>query len=98
MIIEREINYCILKAFKLDLFQTILYKLISQETLSQPRGADYAHQIMVAPPDFQTFLRPWDISIALKIGKKHLPCDQKHEGAWETLHDVQEVLDQVALL
>ena len=38
-----------------------MYKLISQETLSQPRGADYAHQIMLAPPDFQTFLGPWDI-------------------------------------
>ena len=22
------------------------------------RGADYAHQIILAPPDFQTFLRP----------------------------------------
>ena len=27
-------------------------------TLSQPRGADYAHQILLAPPDFQTFRRP----------------------------------------
>ena len=24
-------------------------------TLSQPRGADYAHQIILAPPDSQTF-------------------------------------------
>ena len=30
-----------------------------QLTLSQPRGADYAHQLMLAPPAFQTFLRPW---------------------------------------
>ena len=27
-------------------------------TLSQPRGADYSHQIILAPPDLQTFLRP----------------------------------------
>ena len=26
--------------------------------ISQPRGADYAHQIILAPPDFQTLLRP----------------------------------------
>ena len=32
--------------------------LADQLTLSQPRGADYAHQIILAPPDFQTFLRP----------------------------------------
>ena len=25
----------------------------------QPRGTDYAHQIILAPPDFQTFRRPW---------------------------------------
>ena len=28
-------------------------------TLSQPREADYAHQIILVPPDFQTFRRPW---------------------------------------
>ena len=33
--------------------------LADQLTLSQPRGADYAHHIILAPPDFQTFLRPW---------------------------------------
>ena len=33
--------------------------LADQLTLSQPREADYAHQIILAPPDFQTFLRPW---------------------------------------
>ena len=27
-------------------------------TLSQPGGTDYAHQIILAPPDFQAFLRP----------------------------------------
>ena len=32
--------------------------LAEQLTLSQPRGADYAHQIILAPPDFQTFRRP----------------------------------------
>ena len=33
--------------------------LADQLTLSQPqRGADYAHQMILAPPDFQTFLRP----------------------------------------
>ena len=29
-----------------------------QLTPSQPRGADYAHQIILASPDFQTFRRP----------------------------------------
>ena len=33
--------------------------LADQLTLSQPGGgADYAHQIIMAPPDYQTFLRP----------------------------------------
>ena len=32
--------------------------LADQLTLSQPRGADYAHQIILAPPDFQTFRWP----------------------------------------
>ena len=31
--------------------------LADQLTLSQPRGAGYADQIILAPPDFQTFLR-----------------------------------------
>ena len=31
--------------------------LADQLPLFQPRGADYAHQIILAPPDFQTFLR-----------------------------------------
>ena len=31
--------------------------LADQLTLSQPSGADYAHQIILAPPDFQTFRR-----------------------------------------
>ena len=33
--------------------------LADELTLSQPRGgADYAHQIILAPPDFETFRRP----------------------------------------
>ena len=32
--------------------------LADQLTLSQPRGTDYAHEIILAPPDFQTFRRP----------------------------------------
>ena len=32
--------------------------LADRLTLSQPGGADYAHQIILTPPDFQTFLRP----------------------------------------
>ena len=35
------------RGFKNQIFPTL--------TLSQPRGADYAHQTL-APPDFQTFL------------------------------------------
>ena len=27
--------------------------------ISTREGADYAHRIILAPPDFQTFLRPW---------------------------------------
>ena len=38
--------------------------LADQLTLSQPRGADYAHQIILAPPDFRTFLRPCNLSNA----------------------------------
>ena len=33
--------------------------LADQLTLSQQRGADYVHQIILAPLNFQTFLRPW---------------------------------------
>ena len=32
--------------------------LADQLPLSQPEVANYAHQIILAPPDFQTFLRP----------------------------------------
>ena len=35
--------------------------LADQLTLSQPRGPDYANQIILAPPDFQTFQRPWSM-------------------------------------
>ena len=44
--------------------QTLKYNhpqiLADRLTLSQPVGADYAHQIIVPPPEFQTFLRPWE--------------------------------------
>ena len=30
------------------------------------KGADYAHQIILAPPDFQTFLRPCNVNKDLK--------------------------------
>ena len=32
--------------------------LTDQLTLSQPRGAEYAHQIVLTSPNFQTFRRP----------------------------------------
>ena len=32
--------------------------LVDQLTISQSEGADYAHQIILVPPDFHTFLRP----------------------------------------
>jgi hypothetical protein len=35
--------------------------LVDQLTLSQPRGADYAHHIILAPPNFQTLRRPWQL-------------------------------------
>ena len=35
--------------------------LADQLTLSQPGGVDYTHQIILALPDFQTFLRPWKV-------------------------------------
>ena len=45
-----------------------------QLTLSQPRGADYANQIILAPPDFQTFRRLWYlyrvINSFLKLGRQ----------------------------
>ena len=39
----------------------ILPNFLDTLTLSQPREADYAHQIILAPPDFQTFRRPWSV-------------------------------------
>ena len=33
--------------------------LADQLTLYPPGGADYAHQMILAPPDFQTFRRPY---------------------------------------
>ena len=32
----------------------------SANLISQPGGADYAHQITIGTPGFQTFLRPWN--------------------------------------
>jgi len=40
--------------------------LADQLTLSQPRGADYTHQIILAPPDFQTFRRPCDCVVIVE--------------------------------
>ena len=34
--------------------------LADELTLSQPEGGDYSRLMILAPPDFQTFLRPWD--------------------------------------
>ena len=31
-------------------------------TQSGERGADFTHHIITGPPDFQSFLRPWDVS------------------------------------
>ena len=39
--------------------------LADQLTLSQPRGIDYAHQIILAPQNFQTFRRPWYVLISV---------------------------------
>ena len=41
--------------------------LTDQLILSQPGGTDYAHQIILAPPNFQTFLRPFIILILIHI-------------------------------
>ena len=37
--------------------------LADQLTLSQPMGTDYSHQIVMAPPGFQTFRRPWNVGL-----------------------------------
>ena len=44
-------DYCLLKP-------AVPHILTDQLTLSQPGRADYAHQIILASPDFPTFLRP----------------------------------------
>ena len=41
--------------------------LSDQLTLSQPRGADYTHQIILASLDFQTFRRPWSWTYKFKF-------------------------------
>ena len=43
--------------------------LADQLTLSQPKGADYAHQIILALPDFQTFPRPCKVLTLQHDGK-----------------------------
>ena len=48
--------------------------LVDQLALSQPGGANYAHQIILAPPDFQTFLRPCHISWILELLIQSLAC------------------------
>ena len=50
--------------------------LPDQLTLSQPggRGADYAHQMILAPPDFQIFLRPWIQSQVYLNSNSTLEC------------------------
>ena len=40
---------------------------ILADPLSQPIGADYAHQITLAPPDVQTFLRSCTVEFSGKI-------------------------------
>ena len=44
--------------------------LTDQLTLSQPRGAEYAHQIVLASPYFQTFRRPCKIADEISSAKK----------------------------
>ena len=41
--------------------------LANQLTLSQGGGAHYAHQIILAPPDFQTLRRPWVVLTYVSI-------------------------------
>ena len=53
----------ILPSINIELFIGGLSGLSSQIladhlTLSQPRGEDYAHQMILAPPNFQTFRQP----------------------------------------
>ena len=39
--------------------QGVLSQILADKlTLSEPGGADYAHQMILSSPDFQTFLRP----------------------------------------
>ena len=53
--------------------------MADQLTLSEPeRGrADYAHKIILPPPDFQTFLRPY---IKITVAINELLC-MKNAGA-----------------
>ena len=44
--------------------------LADQLTLPQPGGADYAHLIILAPPDFQILLRPW----------RHITCQVSEQS------------------
>ena len=44
--------------------------LADQLTLSHPWEGDYAHQLILAPLDFQTFLRPWGFISSLVPRRK----------------------------
>ena len=59
--------------------------LADQLTLSQPRGADYAHQIILAPTDFKTFRRPWFDKVRFKVGLKRYIGYSR----WEKLRYIQ---------
>ena len=50
--------------------------LADKLTLSQPRGAEYAHQIILAPPDFQTFRQPCSVNIPT------MGPNKRYGGSW----------------
>ena len=55
-------------------------------TLSQPRGADYAHQIILAPTDFQTFRRPCAASSSGSDKFHHFFHFFDPDVLWQQLH------------
>ena len=48
--------------------------LADQLTLSQPDGADYAHQIILAPPDFLTIEQGIFIALRELVAKANKVC------------------------
>ena len=46
----------------------------SVNPISTRGGADYAPTSLLAPPDFQTFLRPWNLTLKVDASTKHLSC------------------------